>query len=726
MKGKGQGKGWNKGVANSKGNRNGGVSLLHGTTMFLAALMTTYIVLLIHQHQKHISKTSGYAVDDHKKQRSLFSSAEARYGAAKPARTVADVMGGNSPALLAEDEHSLPKLAKYGGNDRPRIIFAVPMPWPLKDDLAKDNLVATISTWGAHATRLVLVVSEQQIKKFPPNSELGEQHSQIKDYLYPVPMKRPDGIHNGRHIWEKMWRGWRMVCDKFRHEAEWFVKADLDTFVAVENMRAFLSHLDPDQPYYFGHTLFHDWQRHNLVFNSGTCYILSRESLRRLAIRLGSIESSRAFTYQCGDGAGAREDPHTAGCLRDVGVLASNSLDANGKQRFLTFRPQDHLFRMKAERSWFWTGKDRSKDLLDCCSNYPISFHNFKSYPRAAYEPEAYYMLEYFLSAHKYEAILKAMDPPSQDAQRFRVPEDLLSLHPDEDRNIPGFRPEQKLNHWLTVNPDKAACVLLKDQDHCKCKIPEVLPHLTSGVMLIRDEGDKGEEGEDCSPGSPLSTGGRCKLKCKEGYFPVASSSSWLGGGGGGGGEKTDDDSSVSPSYVTCPDGALLYPEEPLRCKMRCKKASLDDIRRKVEANGDSVVQGLDGARIRCGKGRAMIDGKVENTLSCGKDIKEEDLSSYRCAPCVRWTVNLSGSSYTHDSWKAITVDGNTESKFEVASVKTGSKWDPNKNCQQWHRETQLILRVRGREAPIRGLSCGNQLIQIGEIKKEEGICKSR
>ena len=97
-----------------------------------------------------------------------------------------------------------------------------------------------------------------------------------------------------------------------------------------------------------------------------------------------------------------------------------------------------------------------------------------------------------------------------------------------------------------------------------------------------------------------------------------------------------------------------------------------------------------------------------------------------RCAPCVRWTVKLSGSSYSHESWKAIPTDGNTESKFEVASVKTGSKWDPVKNCQQWHLESQLILRVRGREAPIKGLSCGNQLIQIEGISKEEGICDSR
>lgn len=79
-------------------------------------------------------------------------------------------------------------------------------------------------------------------------------------------MERPDGISNGRHIWEKMWRGWKLVGDRFRYEAEWFVKADLDTFVAVENMRAFLSHLNPDDPVRYEHASHPKHQAHEKQF----------------------------------------------------------------------------------------------------------------------------------------------------------------------------------------------------------------------------------------------------------------------------------------------------------------------------------------------------------------------------------------------------------------------------------------------------------------------------
>ncbi len=34
--------------------------------------------------------------------------------------------------------------------------------------------------------------------------------------------------------------------------------------------------------WYFGHTLMHSWHYKNIVFNSGTCYGISRGSLRKV------------------------------------------------------------------------------------------------------------------------------------------------------------------------------------------------------------------------------------------------------------------------------------------------------------------------------------------------------------------------------------------------------------------------------------------------------------
>ena len=54
-------------------------------------------------------------------------------------------------------------------------------------------------------------------------------------------------------------------------QAEFFMKCDSDTFVAVENMKTYLQYFDPEKEWYFGHTLLHEWQM-NVIFNTGIGY----------------------------------------------------------------------------------------------------------------------------------------------------------------------------------------------------------------------------------------------------------------------------------------------------------------------------------------------------------------------------------------------------------------------------------------------------------------------
>ena len=54
------------------------------------------------------------------------------------------------------------------------------------------------------------------------------------------------------HLWGKTREAFRYVYWHHFDEADWFLKADDDTYVIMENLRLFLSHYDPQKPQYAG------------------------------------------------------------------------------------------------------------------------------------------------------------------------------------------------------------------------------------------------------------------------------------------------------------------------------------------------------------------------------------------------------------------------------------------------------------------------------------------
>mmetsp|Transcript_28626 Transcript_28626/g.45618 ORF Transcript_28626/g.45618 Transcript_28626/m.45618 type:complete len:280 (-) Transcript_28626:141-980(-) len=264
-----------------------------------------------------------------------------------------------------------------------------------------------------------------------------------------------------RNIWEKMWRTWKLAGTEYLNRAEYFVKVDWDSFLVAENLRVYGSYLNPDEPWYMGHTLFQRWRIQNLVYNSGTCYVLSREALRRLAIRLHDIKSvcKKCGGSQCLDREGAGEDPQTGGCLRDLGILPADTLDAKGMQRFLPFRPRDHLFRVEYtadQNDWFWAfkGKIGQKQVKEnCCSPYPIAFHNFKTSPQAVWDKNALHEMEYFFHLAPYESRIIGMDPPSK--KQYQYDPDVLDFELTKDGNTEMARPNEIIGTWALENADK-------------------------------------------------------------------------------------------------------------------------------------------------------------------------------------------------------------------------------------------------------------------------------
>lgn len=189
-----------------------------------------------------------------------------------------------------------------------------------------------------------------------------------------------------RNIWEKVWKMFYHMGKYHLYDAEYFLKIDDDSFFSAVNFRGFAQYFNADGEWYMGHTLMHAWSYKNVVFNSGTCYALSRGSLRKLYPMFSTSDfqndkqrkHSKTF---CVHRSGDQEDPTMGLCLRSIGINPTNTLDNQFRERFHTFRPGDHK-KIQRERTWFWKHKHLNVGFgQNCCSPNAISFHNYKKNP---------------------------------------------------------------------------------------------------------------------------------------------------------------------------------------------------------------------------------------------------------------------------------------------------------------------------------------------------------
>ncbi|XP_030377836.1 glycoprotein-N-acetylgalactosamine 3-beta-galactosyltransferase 1-like [Scaptodrosophila lebanonensis] len=165
-------------------------------------------------------------------------------------------------------------------------------------------------------------------------------------------------------LWGKTRESFRYVYERYFRDYDWFLKADDDTYVVVENLRAFLYAYTARAPVYFGKKL---RNKQTMYMSGGAGYVLSKAALERFvtkAYRNGSI---------CKNTKTGFEDLELGRCLRNVGVVRGSSLNKQGVQLFQPFPPT------RRDISW------HSRKF--CCPELVISFHYSK--------PSDFYVLDY-------------------------------------------------------------------------------------------------------------------------------------------------------------------------------------------------------------------------------------------------------------------------------------------------------------------------------------------
>lgn len=175
-------------------------------------------------------------------------------------------------------------------------------------------------------------------------------HSSLRNAIY-------TDYSSYEEIWGKVLIAFRSVNAS---QANWFMKADDDTFVIYPRLLRLLARFDAEKPYFLGFNLIYTFKdgREVEYMSGGAGYLLSSPAVKML---------QEAEVPECQfPGATTYEDVNMGTCLTALGVEYGDTRDPMGRLVFLPYPPQtffdpDNLHR--PDVAW-----------INSMSKYPVKF----------------------------------------------------------------------------------------------------------------------------------------------------------------------------------------------------------------------------------------------------------------------------------------------------------------------------------------------------------------
>eukprot|EP00040_Diaphanoeca_grandis_P044062 m.11148 g.11148 ORF g.11148 m.11148 type:complete len:505 (-) comp8686_c0_seq1:90-1604(-) len=217
-----------------------------------------------------------------------------------------------------------------------------------------EKALAVKRTWGARCDKLVFVTSED-------DDDLG---------TLKVNLHGPEGRDK---IWNKTKAAWLHVYKNHIDDAEWFFKADDDTYVVMDHFQKHFATKKSSALEYYGRPFVASGVAHRSYYSGGSGYVLSRATLKLLGDVVNSTNGSLWNQRATGP-----EDLLFADILRKLDIRIQPNVDDEGRQLFLPLGPS-YEWHSPNSKGWFYQYSPEAKRGSECCSEEWISSHYVRS-----------------------------------------------------------------------------------------------------------------------------------------------------------------------------------------------------------------------------------------------------------------------------------------------------------------------------------------------------------